>query len=287
MMKSQAFNSLHFPALPAHQYLTAPIYIEPMIGSGERLTIAGAVSNKKETLIEKLILPDLAEAMYGKQGKNILGLADLIIQDLQEHLKTGNLPDWQPCFEGAYLGTVSNARADNPRHALSQIARLHSSLCKLSALKALDEDEPEEPIMKDNTLSAWVKQVQQLAATRSPDWRPCFNIKENLAQGDLVTLHFAYDTFAANIGLITPVQLSSRINDAKIKLWNLDHLPKTYREKRLILGIPREDAPEMADDRVKNKVLGKIEALQEEAQRCSIDVKTAHTAQAAAQLLAA
>jgi len=283
MTNSLDFNN-DFPPLPAYQYATAPIYLEPMIGSGERITIIGAVSRKNDNLVGKLILPEIAEALYGKQSKNILGFADLIIQDLENHLKQAELASWVPCLEGITIGKISLARADNARHALAQIALLHASFCKISALMALD-DETEETPSKDNTMSAWIKQVQRQALIQTPDWQHCFNIKETLAQGDQVTLHFTQKDFAANIGLITPINLAPRINDAKIKLWNLDHLPEQYQQKRLILGIPREDAPEMAEQRVKDKVFSKIKALQEEALRGRIDVKTAHTAEEAASLL--
>jgi len=108
-----------------------------------------------------------------------------------------------------------------------------------------------------------------------------------LADGDSITLHFARKNLAVNIGLITPSRLAPRINDAKIKLWNLDHLPSQYNDRRLLLGIPRDDAPEMANHKIKEAVQGKIAALYTEAKNNNITVQTAYTAQQAVELLAA
>ncbi len=286
MMKSQAFDGFQFPQRPPKQYQTAPIYLEPMQGSGERITVAGVVVGKQETLIESLIASDTAEALYGSQGKNLLALADMIIADLGQHLTQHPLKKWQPALSGTTLGKVQSARADNAKHALAQIAQLHASLCRLPALMALEDDEQEQQ-GKDNTLKAWIKQVQSHAIAKYPDLQAWFNVKETLSHGDSVILHYARQPLAANIGLVTPANMNSRINDAKIKLWNLDHLPAIYSQRRLILGIPRNDAPEMADDKVKNKVLDKIDALCDEAQKSRIDVQTTHTADEAAELLAA
>lgn len=286
MMKSQAFSGLKFPERPKNQYQIAPVYLEPMRGSGERITVVGVVIGHDETLVDKLISSSTAEAMYGGHGKSLLGFADMIVSDIARHLQQADFSQWRPCFEGISIGALTTGYADNPKRALAQVAMLYASLCKLPALMALEEEETETS-GKDNTLLAWVKQVQSQAIAHYPDWQGCFNVKETLADGDRVTLHFVRDALAVNIGLITPDRLNNRINDAKIKLWNLEHLPDYYHEKRLILGVPREDAPEMADNKVRHRVMGKIEALQAEAEKSHIAVKTAFTAADASSLLAA
>lgn len=172
-----------------------------------------------------------------------------------------------------------------PEHDIA-IECLHASLCKLPALMALDEDDV-EPNGKDNTLSAWIKQVQNKAIASFPDWQGCFNVAETLADGDKVTLHFARESLAVNIGLITPNKLTPRANDVKIKLWNLEHLPSHYQNRRLVLGVPRDDAPEMADHKVKDRVLSKIDALFTEAKNSNIALQTAYDADAAVKLMVA
>lgn len=286
-MKSLAFNHLTFPKRPKNNYLTAPIYLEPMRGSGERITVVGVVVGLQEFLVERLISSEIAEAMYGKQAGALLGFADMIVSDLTAHLSHSEVLSWKPCMAGVEMGSLQESYADNPRHALSHVAMLHASLCKLPALMALEEDENDEPADKDNTLLSWVKQVQNQAICNAPDWKTYFNVKEFLADGDSITLHFARKNLAVNIGLITPSRLAPRINDAKIKLWNLDHLPSQYNDRRLLLGIPRDDAPEMANHKIKEAVQGKIAALYTEAKNNNITVQTAYTAQQAVELLAA
>lgn len=287
-MNSLAFDHSLFPQLPIGRYYSAPIYLEPMAGSGERLTVAGVVVGDDGFLVDRLISSDTAKAMYGNQGKAFLGLADLLIANLRDYLQAENsrLEDWLPCLSGVSLGAITPAYADNLRHALAQVAQLHASLCRLPALMALEEDEQEHG-GNDNALKAWVKQVQAQTVANHPDLQSFFNIKQTLAHGDSIILHFARLPMAANIGLITPVNLNQHVNDAKIKLWNLDHLPNQYTEKRLVLGMPREDAPEMADPRVRDKVRDKINALGEQAQKSRIHLVTAYSALEAANRMAA
>ena len=286
MMKSPAFKTLVFPELPQFSYQTAPLYLEPMLGSGERLAIVGVVVGENEFLVEKLVTQETAQALYGKQGKNLIGFADLIIADLNNYLLNADIKDWQPCFDGVEIGKLQATFADHAKHALAQIAQLHASLCRLPALIALEDDDAEEE-KKDTTLAAWVKQVQAQLIAGKPHLAHCFNVRETLSQGDTVQLHYAYQQTAANIGLISPSSLKSRVDDAKIKLWNLDHLPGHYQDKRLILGIPHTDDPVMADNRVKEKVLSKIDALADEAKKSGIRTMTAYNAKEAAENLAA
>lgn len=286
MMRFPAFKGLKFPELPKNTYRSAPIYLEPMIGSGEWITVVGVAAGVNEYLAERLISPDTAEAMYGKQGENLLGFADMIVSDLMRHLSQADITDWAPCIDGVKMGPLREARADDLRHALTQVAFAHASLCKFSALKALDEDEPENN-GRDNTLSAWVKLVQDKAIAYFPDIDGHFNVQETLADGDKITLHFARNELAVNIGLITTSRLNPRANDTKIKLWNLEHLPDRYREKRLVLGIPRDDAPDLADIKVRDKVQSKIEALIKEAENSRITLQTAYDADQAVKLMVA
>ena len=105
-MKSQVFSGLKFPEFPKNHYRTAPIYIEPMIGSGERLTVVGIVIGESEFLAEKLILPTVAESLYGKQGQNLLGFADMIIADFNHHMQRESIETWTPCMDGVDLGLI-------------------------------------------------------------------------------------------------------------------------------------------------------------------------------------
>lgn len=288
MMNFPAFN-LEFPALPSGLYQTAPIYLEPMRGSGERITVCAVAVGEGEAEAVGLINRDIAESLYGAQAGSFLGTVAHLTESLQAHCSR-ELPieQWIPPLDGVYLGRVVTARADHARHAVAQVAQMHASLCNLPALLGTEEEECGIlDASKDTTLSAWVKQVQDLTVSRNPSAARSINISIALAHGDTIRLHFAHEGRAACLGLLTPTKMTARVNDAKIKLWNLEHLPENFNRRELILGVPREDAPDMADVKTRTRLQERIRALTEESSRSGIDTFTAHTAEEAAFRLAA
>lgn len=286
-MKSLLLSSLSFPALPVGYYSTAPIYFEPMRGSGELITVAGIVKNKNESLVKRLISPEIAQALYGtKQGNNFIALIDMALSQLnQQSLVDIDLNDVKFPIDGMRLGDVIDSYADNTNHALQQVATLHASLCKLSALSALDDDDNALPNI-DNSLDAWIKQIKNETLSLYPKFGNCFNRKIFIAKGDEAKFDFVNNNTVINFGLIIPSSLAKRVNATKIKLWNLEHLPEEYTTRKLILGISSNDSPDMADSIVRTKVNDCIESLQEQAKKSSIAVETGYNAANVSQMLA-
>jgi len=130
----------NFPALPTRSYSSAPIYFEPMLGSGERITVAGVVVNEQEVLVKRLISPEISEALYGKQGRNFINLIDHALLSINTQvIQSRSLNGLLAPISGIQIGHVATVYADDANHALAQIASLHASLCKLTALTSLDE----------------------------------------------------------------------------------------------------------------------------------------------------
>lgn len=285
-MKSSLL-SLSFPALPVGYYSTAPIYFEPMRGSGEWITVAGIVKNKNESLVKRLISPEISQALYGtKQGNNFIALIDMALSKLnQQSLADIDLSDVKFPIDGMKVGNVIDAYADNANHALQQVATLHASLCKLSALSALDDDD-NVLLNTDNSLDAWIKQIRNETLSIYPQFGNCFNKKILIAKGDEATFNFVHDSTVINFGLITTSGLSQRVNNAKMKLWNLEHLPEEYRTRKLILGTSSNDSPDMADNAVRNKVNDCIESLQEQAGKSRIEIEMGYNASSVSKMLA-
>jgi hypothetical protein len=282
-MKSSLLNSLSFPALPVGYYSTAPVYFEPMRGSGEWITVAGIVQNKNESLVKRLISPEIAQALYGtKQGNSFIALIDMALSQLTDI----DLNDVHFPIDGMKVGSVIDTYADNANHALQQVATLHASLCKLSALSALDDDDDNVLPNTDNSLDAWIKQIRNETLSIYPKFGNCFNKKILIAKGDEAKFDFVNDSTVINFGLIILSGLSKRVNNAKIKLWNLEHLPEEYRTRKLILGTSSNDSPDMADNTVRNKVHDCVESLQEQAEKSHIAIEMGYNASAVSKMLA-
>lgn len=281
-----SFPAFDFPARPGHEFHGAPVYLEPMMGSGERLAIAAAVTGQSLYAVQGLVRPETAECLYGAKAPAFLGLVETITRSLREHLEQHRaLSEWAPPMLGVTLGEVRPIRGHNAAQALAAVAQLHASLCYLPAL-ASTEDEPTES-RTDTTLTAWVRDVQERAASRLPPGALEFNVRVPIAPGDVVIVPLVRQRRATFIGLISPVQLTQRVRDAKYKLWNLHLLAQQFDQRELLLGVPSPDAPDLADQKTRERVFGRIDALKTEAGQSNIRIHTAETADQAAELLAA
>ena len=274
-----------FPPGPAHRFEGAPVYLEPMMGSGERIAICAVASGPSGSAVRGLIRSETAECLYGNQAASLLGLIDTVVHSIRDHISRGEtLARWSPPLAGVSLGEIRMIRSESPRAAIAGIAQLHASLCYLPALG--DSAHPPER-RSDKPLSAWVKQVQDLTWPRVLMTGAAMNVDVVLAPGDTVRVHFVHGPRAVMIGLISPVRLASRVNDAKIKLWNLRQLPSRFHLRELLLGVPDREEPELADAQVRGRIFSAVDALIEEARRSEIRLQTAVSAEEAADRLAA
>ncbi len=76
------FPAFDFPPGPGHEFRGAPVYLEPMMGSGERLAIAAAVTGQSMYAVEGLVRPETAECLYGAKAPAFLGLVEAITRSL-------------------------------------------------------------------------------------------------------------------------------------------------------------------------------------------------------------
>jgi hypothetical protein len=280
------FPAFDFPPGPGHEFRGAPVYLEPMMGSGERLAIAAAVTGQSMYAVEGLVRPETAECLYGAKAPAFLGLVEAITRSLHDHIEHNRaLSEWAPPMTGVAIGEVRSIRAHNATQALAAVAQLHASLCYLPAL-ASAEDEPTES-RTDTTLTAWTRDVQERTASRLPAGALEFNVRVPVAPGDIVVVPLVRQRRATFIGLISPVQLTQRVRDAKYKLWNLHLLAQRYDQRELLLGVPSPEAPDLSDQKTRERVFGSIAALKAEAGQSDILIHTAETADQAAELLAA
>lgn len=276
-----------FPAAPAHAYTAAPIYLEPMMGSGERIAVLAVAIGENELMVEPLVTDELAQCLYGAQAKKFIGTINMVADNLSHHLAGGKaLSEWPPCLANAHPGQAKAIHADSAAHAISQIARLHASLARLSALADDAEQDDAPSSSRDYALPAWVKAVQTGVVAINPLLSSAFNTKRRLAVGDEAKIGFIHGRYAAQFGIVTPIasMITSRKREAKAKLWDLQHLDGCDT-RELIVAQPRQDDPYMADRAVADKIEAMIESLRTEARQNDLDVVPVTNATEAAEHL--
>ena len=105
-----------------------PIYIEPMVGSGERICIGVATVSDDGFLVVPVVALDRLECLYGKEVGAVLLAADFVTNDLRNALaKDGAaaLGNWNPPMEGAYCGRIAHGAGAS----LEEIARTGLMMC--------------------------------------------------------------------------------------------------------------------------------------------------------------
>src|SRR5574337_933490 len=112
-----AITEAMMPMIPPQSTLSAtwaPVYLDPMPPSGERITVALVAWDGRDHLVRPVLSPKVARCMFGNNATAVLGVVDLVCDSLENHLRrAGNLTGWQsPVRSAAFVGTLSEGYAD-------------------------------------------------------------------------------------------------------------------------------------------------------------------------------
>lgn len=240
----------------------SPIYIEPMLGSGERLCIAVAVINASSFLIVPVVALNRLECLYGSDTASILMAAEIVIADLNAaitRLGEATWKQWQSPVEGVEFGVVRNGSAESmeaiARTGLMMCASLVERICESEADgnianerisgNRLEELIKDEVVLKEPRLAVMFANQRR----KAPNLRP-------------VTIGFFGNAIAANFGVLTPQYLSSNVRDIKSKLWDLANvrddieseglLPVKTRRYEMLFYRPSDNSPEYSTKQINN-----------------------------------
>lgn len=258
-----------------------PIYIEPMVGSGERICIGVATVNDDGFLVVPVVALDRLECLYGKEVEAVLLAADFVTNDLRNALaKDGAaaLGNWNPPMEGAYCGRIVYGAGAS----LEEIARTGLMMCA-SLVERLADIEGESHSTSDrisgNRLELLVK--ERVLSVR-PGLEQMFSRQRKLGVNVRpVTIGFVGNVIAANFGVLIPPSLSSDVKDIKAKLWDIAQLREDFGQSSLVASTvtrfemlvyrPTNHAPEYSDRQIRsiNEAMNELEAEADKKQiRC-------------------
>ncbi|TLY38875.1 MAG: hypothetical protein E6K58_14245 [Nitrospirae bacterium] len=219
-----------FPKVPDLRATWVPIYIEPIMNSGERLTIGVAAITGKG---EALVLPTLREkelrCVFGDQAMSLLETAELALQTLRDHLgKTHSLDGWESPVSGVVVGQSHLGAGKDLEAILSMAMRLTASFYKevspvdlavvaetTAAMRAPDEDEQ------------WRREIRELVHRKAPILVRHFGHEKGILPGGggrPPKFDYFGSLYVANFGRIKLEKIDEGFDNAKIKLWDLDVL---------------------------------------------------------------
>lgn len=237
----------------------APIYIEPIVGSGERITIGVAVVNNTSFVVVPVASLDRLGCIYGRENETLMFAATSAIESIKRSLaKEGpnGLDRWSCPFEGIFKGAIRSGAGAS----LEQIARTALTLCS-SLVEKLADSEEEEPraAISDSRLERLIK--EKVIAARPGLEKAFTRAFQPHPKARSTKIGFVGQRLAANFSLLVPAQLSRQVKDAKAKLWDLAQVQEYVQAREfdlsndlnrfeLLINSVREDDPQYSDRQI-------------------------------------
>ena len=279
-----------FPEPPTYKGSWQSIYIEPIIGSGERIAIAAvAFGENNEFNIIQSIQSELLECLYGSQASSMQNMIDWLIESATSEIKNNNrsLAKWTPPFEGVKIGQLFEAADEDIQGILRQAIRFTSSLSAL----ALDSEREENDEYPRRRTEQWASSISEEARSINPRLSRFFKQKIKVNQSNLLTTYgFVTEKYVSNFGLLIPIRLPISLNGIKAKLFDLESLKKSNivlikpEKYEILIGVPSFQDPTLTSKSVQ-KLKETIEMVTELARTENIGVFKAESAKQAAEHL--
>lgn len=274
-----------FPRLPSDHGTWAPIYLELLPGSGERITVAVLAQGAAGQFRAHPVLSgETLRCLFGAGAAHFAGLTDLCVNSARDYVqRNGRIDGWTPPLRGATLGKLRRATGDNLMNVLQNAVQLCASLAVLPVeAESDDTDAPHDS-------GGWEAEIKSLVAREGPDLGQWFSRKVQLSSSPRKTIiGFLSPRYAAGFSLLHPGgALAGDVNGAKAKLWNLQRL-------RAATGVPRPSAIELIvghaspehdptlTPKARHALRDAVAELTEQAIDSDLQVKTVYSAQAAA-----
>ena len=208
------------------EVLIAPLFIEPMDDSGERLcagVVAHAGGVTRRTGADHLLR---YQCVYGSAVATLSLVADLALRSLEAHIDTvggseAELGTWNPPASGISLGFV---RLTTSR---SLDAALAGALAEHAAAVAIEGHQPDRGLVGDRYASMSAvrleRDVRDAVLAARPAMEAGFGKQFKVhAFARPLSLGYCGSHIVANFSTLSRKQLSAAVRVSKAKLWDLE-----------------------------------------------------------------
>ena len=252
----------------------APVLLEPIPGTEERIVIAIAAINESEMRCSQTIDPAIARAMFRDDRRYIADLIDIVTESLGAHLEHNrSLGQWPPPVEGVSLGSEQESRSSD----IDELVR------RAGSMSTVFHGDYFKPQSKEPKPVRWTEEVTSILINKNERLRDHLKVRVHLGQYDSpAEFTFLDPFFAASLVTFSRSNLKRRVEQARAGLWNLSLLkdgPTLFRPERreLLAGT------EFSDQLVSANVREAIDEISDEASRRDVLVTELTSPQAVAE----
>lgn len=278
-----------FPDNPSVSAQWAPIYFEPIQGSGEQFVVAvAAQAENGASLVRSTIDRKVLRCMYGASAEQIAGFIELLCESIEEHFAAGGqLLKWEAIAPNCNMGTQRVALGNDLDSILSQACRLTASLSKAMRMQ---EESGIDSSAASVEVDYWLQRVKRAVHARIPTLESRFNNSVRLnAEAPAVRIGYNGAHIVANFDALVPGRgLADRRQRAKARIVDLQIVRDvdkalTLRESyELMLWVPSRREPSY-DERQIDDARSIFAELEEFGDRHELRVVSLADANAAAE----
>jgi hypothetical protein len=266
-----------FPQVPGFRASWNAVYLEPILGSGERITVAIVIRAEHRAEIHPVIRPAVLRALYGEKAKGIRGIVELAIDNLTDFLATAlPLEQWNSPISGILLGEPREAASSDLAGVLRQAIQSASSL---SIVGSDDREYGEDEYEIQRIAGKWANQVKEQVQKRRVELLPYFNrIGKFYSDGEPVKFGFLGCGVVAQFGVLRPSKVQPSVREARARLWELNRARQMTDIKNvsLILQI-LSPSDRSYSDREHEVSLRNTTELKREADEGNVGLLSVHT----------
>lgn len=275
-MKTPNVDARGFPELPGLKAKWAPLYLEPILDSGERLTVAIIVKSGSQAQIRSVLRPEAMRMLYGKHAGGLRGLVELTVDSLDAHLKENKTPaSWKPPVTGFHQGEFRDAMSFSMDGIVSQAIQRCASLSSLQLLEIVQEATRTE---QEQVTGRLVDRVRDAVSKIDIDLVRFFNQTGKLVEdGKPIRFGFLGKGVVAHFGQLRPARLTDTQFNARARLWELSRAQQQIDlvSGCLILQIPRKNDINFSSEEIKS-AQNAYDELVEEAKSDELSVIKIH-----------
>lgn len=218
-------SNLEFPQSPPVFAEWQPIFLEPIVNSGERITILIIIKETNGKIhIHRTIEDIVLKSLYAKKYNQINGLIEYLENIISK------APDWEIPFEGIHPGNWFGAADFSLEGVLKQALSLTSSL----STYVNHVDETLKPSIKNNY--RWYEDVRDLVVKSQPSLAINFDREVAIAKNVSYRYSFNYKSFVAN--LLDFKSINNQKSQTSILQMQLLSNNIQVKSKELILQMP-------------------------------------------------